>query len=55
MTTFKIHSLSELNQKELYEILALRAEVFIVEQKCAYQDCWQIYVGSKEHTERKEC
>lgn len=38
MTTFKIHSLSELSQKELYEILALRAEVFIVEQKCAYQD-----------------
>ena len=38
MASFKIHSLSELNQQELYEILALRAEVFIVEQKCAYQD-----------------
>ena len=38
MASFKIHSLSELSQKELYEILALRADVFIVEQKCAYQD-----------------
>ena len=38
MASFKIHSLSELSQQELYEILALRAEVFIVEQKCAYQD-----------------
>ena len=28
----------ELNTKELYDILALRAEVFVVEQECAYQD-----------------
>ena len=29
---------SELNNLELYKILQLRNEVFIVEQKCAYQD-----------------
>jgi len=38
MASFKIHSFLDLNQKEVYEILALRAEVFIVEQDCAYQD-----------------
>lgn len=29
---------SELSTSELYEILKVRAEVFVVEQKCAYQD-----------------
>jgi ElaA protein len=29
---------AELSASELYEILALRAEVFVVEQECAYQD-----------------
>jgi ElaA protein len=29
---------TELSAKELYEILQLRAEVFIVEQNCVYQD-----------------
>lgn len=29
----------ELTQKELYEILQLRAEVFVVEQNCPYNDC----------------
>ncbi|TVQ76484.1 MAG: GNAT family N-acetyltransferase [Bradymonadales bacterium] len=28
----------ELNVRELYEILRLRSEVFVVEQKCIYQD-----------------
>lgn len=28
----------ELEMKELYEILKLRSEVFVVEQNCAYQD-----------------
>lgn len=28
----------ELSVSELYELLALRAEVFVVEQECAYQD-----------------
>lgn len=34
----RIRSFEELNQQELYEILQLRAEVFVVEQKCAYLD-----------------
>lgn len=29
---------SELSAKELYEILKARAEIFVVEQNCAYQD-----------------
>ena len=29
---------SELNTTELYEILQLRSEVFVVEQNCVYQD-----------------
>jgi len=28
----------ELNKRELYEILKIRAAVFVVEQECAYQD-----------------
>lgn len=28
----------ELNIRELYEIMALRSEVFVVEQNCVYQD-----------------
>ncbi len=31
-------SLEELRSTELYEILALRSEVFVVEQNCVYQD-----------------
>ncbi len=34
----KVKSFQELTTQELYEILALRAEVFVVEQNCAYQD-----------------
>lgn len=34
-----IKSFSELDIYELYEILRLRNEVFVVEQKCPYQDC----------------
>ena len=29
---------SELTTKELYQILQLRSEVFVVEQNCVYQD-----------------
>lgn len=36
--TIKIVSFSDLTKKELYKILQLRAEVFIVEQNCVYQD-----------------
>jgi len=33
-----IHAWDELSTEMLYAILALRAEVFVVEQKCPYQD-----------------
>lgn len=35
---FKIKAFEELNIHELYAILALRNEVFILEQNCPYQD-----------------
>lgn len=35
---FKCISFDELNTRELYEILRLRAEVFVVEQQCPYLD-----------------
>ncbi len=35
---FKTKTFSELNLYELYEILALRQKVFVVEQDCAYLD-----------------
>lgn len=40
--TFK--SFSELTTKELYNILRLRSEVFVVEQQCIYQD-----IDNKDH------
>ncbi|TCC94591.1 GNAT family N-acetyltransferase [Pedobacter frigiditerrae] len=36
--TWIYKSFDELNTKELYAILQLRSEVFIVEQNCVYQD-----------------
>jgi len=38
MLEFKIKTYQQLTKEELYEILRLRAEVFIVEQNCVYQD-----------------
>lgn len=45
-----IKRFDELTVNELYEILRLRAEVFVVEQECIYQDCddrdqnaWHLY------------
>lgn len=35
---YAIHSFSELSTGQLYEILRLRSEVFVVEQDCVYQD-----------------
>ena len=35
---FKVKRFKELSVDELYKILALRAEVFVVEQKCIYND-----------------
>ena len=38
MNNIFIKSFSDLTKEELYNILRLRSEVFIVEQNCAYQD-----------------
>ncbi|WP_456376266.1 GNAT family N-acetyltransferase [Lutibacter sp.] len=38
MLQISIKNFSELSTKELYTILQLRAEVFVVEQNCVYQD-----------------
>ena len=35
---WKIYDWSELTTNILYSILALRSEVFVVEQDCVYQD-----------------
>ncbi|WP_127845985.1 GNAT family N-acetyltransferase [Psychroflexus aestuariivivens] len=37
MTT-RIRSFQELSTREIYDILQLRSEVFVVEQDCVYQD-----------------
>lgn len=36
---WKIKKFKELNAEEIYKILVLRNEVFIVEQECPYLDC----------------
>ena len=36
--TFKIKRFNELSTSELYSLLQLRSEVFVVEQNCVYQD-----------------
>jgi ElaA protein len=36
--TFEHYTFSALNTHQLYDILQLRAEVFVVEQDCVYQD-----------------
>ena len=38
MIAIKIKSFQELTTKELYDLLQLRSEVFVVEQDCVYQD-----------------
>lgn len=37
-TTYFIKTFNELTNNELYEILQLRSEVFVVEQNCVFQD-----------------
>ena len=39
MVTFSCFPFEALNVYQLYEIMALRQEVFVVEQNCPYQDC----------------
>ncbi len=36
--TIQTKSFDELSKSELYQLLQLRSEVFVVEQECAYQD-----------------
>lgn len=38
MTNWLIRSFDQLTHQQLYDYLALRSEVFIVEQNCPYQD-----------------
>ncbi|MFS4466209.1 GNAT family N-acetyltransferase [Maribacter sp. 2210JD10-5] len=38
MLAITVKQFSELNITELYELLRLRSEVFVVEQNCVYQD-----------------
>ncbi len=38
MTEWKIKRFDELSAREVYDVLVLRCEVFIVEQNCPYQD-----------------
>ncbi len=38
MIQFEVKKFEDINNIELYDILRLRAEVFVVEQDCVYQD-----------------
>lgn len=38
MKNYQIKKFNELTKKELYEMLKVRSEVFVVEQNCAYQE-----------------
>ena len=38
MLEIKVKSFEELTKQELYDLLQLRSEVFVVEQDCVYQD-----------------
>lgn len=42
MTHWHIKTFNELTRKELYEIIRLRIEVFVIEQNAPYQDCDRI-------------
>lgn len=49
MIAWTVKTYDELSKDELYEMLQLRSEVFIVEQECVYQDldgrdslCWHL-------------
>ncbi len=39
MITWSCKSFTELTNEELYKVLQLRMEVFVVEQDCVFQDC----------------
>lgn len=54
MINWQCKSFSELTNIELYKILQLRSEVFIVEQTCPYQDCDSKDLKSYHLTANKE-
>jgi ElaA protein len=37
-TEFQLHSFADLTALDLYQIMQLRAAIFVLEQNCAYQD-----------------
>lgn len=39
MISWQCKTFSELTAEEVYQILQLRSEIFVVEQNCIYQDC----------------
>lgn len=47
MIAWRCKRFNELTPEELYEIIRLRIEVFVVEQNCPYQDC-----DEKDHAAR---
>ncbi len=56
MIECKIKKFSELTNNELYEILRVRNQVFIVEQECAFQDideydqeAYHFFINDNEH------
>ncbi len=54
MINWQCKSFSELTNIELYKILQLRNEVFVVEQNCPYQDCDNQDLKSYHLTAAKE-
>ena len=46
---WKLKKWEELNKEELYEILRLRSEIFILEQECPYQDLDNKDMFSQHH------
>ena len=38
MITWQLSTFSELSKNDLYQVMKVRQEVFVVEQNCAYQD-----------------
>ena len=60
MTTWTLKKFDELTPHELYAILQLRSEVFVVEQNCVYQDmdnkdlkAWHLMGWNNESPDRK--
>jgi ElaA protein len=60
MTTWTLKKFDELTPHELYAILQLRSEVFVVEQNCVYQDmdnkdlkAWHLMGWDSEASDRK--